>query len=166
MVKKNMTLFVLLIFIGTALWIYYFKIYLKEDKLSIDIKNRLENNSINNLVTNYEILQQKDLNNLKIVLYRYTSNSTNLVDCAIYKKTYNKRYKFIKGQQPAIAMGTMMISSKNAYLIHFGYTDDTAPNKYEITLGDKTFIKEYNKNEPFIEPYSTNNGKVGITPIY
>lgn len=166
-----MFLLVLFIFVGTASGVYYNKTYLKEDKLSRDIQKRLKKDS-NNIISDYEILKQRDLKNLRIILYRYTTNSFNLVTCSIYEKTPNGRFKFIKGQNPDITMGTMMVKIKEKaknyhyYFIHFGYTGDIDQIKYEITLGNKTLIKEYNRNESFIEPYSMENGKVEIRPIY
>lgn len=169
--KKIVFLLALFIFIGTASGIYYNKTYLREDMLSNDIQRRLKDTSIS-IINNYEILQQRDFKNVKIILYSYNSNGHNLVACSIYEKTSNGRFKFLKGQEPGIAMGTMMVEieeedkNKHYYFIHFGYTGDTGLNKYEITLGNKTIVKEYNRNESFIEPYSMENDRVGIRPIY
>lgn len=168
--KKNIFLLTVIIFISAALGTYYNKTYLKEDRLSYDIQQRLKDVS-KSMVSDYEVLQQKDFKNVRIILYRYNSNSFNLVACSIYEKTSNGRFKFIKGQEPGITTGTMMAKikedkTKHYYLIHFGYLDDTDINRYEITLGNKILTKEYNKEESFIEPYSMENGGVGIKPLY
>jgi hypothetical protein len=171
MIKKYMLLIVLVILIGTGSVLYYNKTYLKEDRLSSDIQNRIKDNSENNVVNNYKIFQQKDINNLRIVLYSYTANNFNLVECSVYEKTFNQRYKFISGQQPGIITGNMQFSTgegenTNYYFTHFGYIGDTDPSKYEITHGNKTLIKEYNRNEPFLELYELSNGGVSIRTIY
>lgn len=170
MIKKYLSLIILVILIGTVGILYYNKTYIKEDKLSSDIQNRIKDNSKDYMVNNYKILQQKDMNNLKIVLYSYTANNLNLIECSVYEKTSNQRYKFIKGQQPGVGMGNMQFSTgkqknRDYYLIHFGYIGDIDPNKYEITYANKTFIKEYKRNESFLELYYLNNGGVGIKPI-
>jgi hypothetical protein len=169
--KKIIFFLAVIIFISAALGTYYNKTYLKEDRLSNDIQQRLKDVSIS-MVSDYEVLQQKDFKNVRIILYRYNSNSFNLVACSIYEKTPNGRFKFIKGQELGITTGTMMAKIKEEdkikhyYLIHFGYIGGTDINRYEITLGNKIVTKEYNKEESFIEPYSMENGGVGIKPIY
>jgi hypothetical protein len=171
MIKKYLSLIILFILIGTGSVLYYNKTYIKEDKLRSDIQNRIKVNSKVNIVNYYKILQQKDMNNLKIVLYSYTANNLNLVECSVYEKTSNQRYKFIRGQQPGIGTGNMQFSTgsqknRDYYFIHFGYIGDTDPNKYEITYANKTFIKEYNRNESFLELYYLNSGGVSIGPVY
>jgi hypothetical protein len=37
---------------------------------------------------------------------------------------------------------------------------------YKITYANKTFIKEYNRNESFLELYYLNSGGVSIAPVY
>jgi hypothetical protein len=171
MIKKYLSLIMLFILIATGSVLYYNKTYIKEDKLSSDIQNRIKVNSKDNIVNYYKILQQKDINNLKIVLCSYTANNLNLVECSVYVKTPNQRYKFIRGQQPGIGTGNMQFSTgsqknRDYYFIHFGYIGDSDPNKYEITYANKTFIKEYNRNEPFLELYYLNSGGVSIGPVY
>lgn len=171
MIKKYLSLIIFFILIGTGSALYYNKTYIKEYKLSSDIQNRLKVNSKDNVVNNYKILQQKDMNNLKIVLYSYTANNSNLIECSVYEKTSNQRYKFIKGQQPGIGTGNMQFSTgsqknRDYYFINFGYIRDTDPNKYEITYANKTFIREYNRNESFLELYYLNSGGVSIRPVY
>jgi hypothetical protein len=127
---------------------------------------------MNSKVNNFTILQQKDADNLRIVLYKYAANNMNLIECSVYEKTLNQRYRFDRGQQPGISTGNMLFSAgrpqtNRYFFIHFGYiTSDTYPNKYEITHGNETLIKEYNRNEPFLEVYDLKNGGVSIRPTY
>lgn len=69
-----------------------------------------------------------------------------------------------QGTVMAILNGTK--KNRHSYLIHYGYIDEDSPIKYEVTLGSQTLIKEYNRNEYFMETYSMDNGGVGIRPIY
>jgi hypothetical protein len=171
MIKKYLSFIILIILIGTVSILYYNKTYLKEEKLSSDIQNRIKVNSKDSMVSNYKILQQKDMYNVKIVVYSYTANNLNLIECSVYERLSNQRYKFIRGQQPGIGTGNMQFSTgkqknRKYYFIYFGYIGNTDPNKYEITYANKTFTKEYNRNESFLELYYLNNGGVSIRPIY
>lgn len=172
MQKKIILLIVLFVVVGLGSVAYYNKTYLKQDVLSSDIQNRIKINTKNSVVNNFTILQQKDMDNLRIVLYSYTANNLNLIECSVYEKTLNQRYKFVRGQQPGISTGNMLFSvgelqNNRPYFIHFGYIiSDTYPNKYEITYGNETFVKEYNRNESFLELYDLKNGGVSIRPTY
>jgi len=174
MYKRITLLIIFLIFIGLFAGIYYIKTYLQEGSLIIDIQERLKANPVNNLVSNYEILEQKDFKDVRIILYRYINNDNNLIGCTIYKRAPNQRFKFLKSKLANMGMGMDIIMThvkekeKNEvyYLIHYGYVDDAGPNKYEITIGNKSFIKEYKRNKSFIELYSMGNDKISIRPIY
>lgn len=169
--KKAILLFVLFIFICIFSILNHNKTYLKEDKLSIDILNRIKSSSTNNGIKDYKILQQRDVDTLRIILYSYTINNIKLVDCSVYEKTKNQRFRFVKGQQPSISTGNMLVSigkfkSMRLYFMNFGFINDTTPNKYEVTYGNKTLIKEYTRNNSFLELYNLDNGGVEIRPIY
>ena len=172
MSKKIILLIVLLVVVGVGSFVHYNKTYLKQDMLRHDIQNRTKNNTKNNIINDFTILQQKDMDNLRIVLYSYTLNNLSLIECSVYEKNLNQRYKFVIGQQPAISTGNMIFSvgelqNNRHYFIHFGYiTSDTYPNKYEIIYGNETFVREYNRNEAFLELYDLKNGGVSIRPIY
>jgi hypothetical protein len=172
MYKKSTLLIIFLIFIGLFTGVYYNKTYLQEGSLNIDIQERLKANPVNNLISHYEILEQKDFKYVRIILYRYIANNNNLIGCTIYERTPNQRFKFLKSNQASMDMDITMTHLKDKensevyYLIHYGYVGDTGPNKYEITLENKSFIKEYSRNKSFIETYSMKNGKISIRPIY
>jgi hypothetical protein len=69
--KKTLFLTVLFILFGIGSIVHYNKAYLKEDKLTSDIQNRVRINYKNDWVANYKILERKEANNLRIILSSY-----------------------------------------------------------------------------------------------
>lgn len=166
--KKHALLVLSLLIIGILLAVNLSKIYLKEDELSADIQRRLKKTK--NTITDYEILGQKDIENGRAILYKYSRNNMDMVACTVYKRAYG-RFKFATSSGFPANYGTLAVSLKDMEgsihecFIHFGFFDERYPNKYEITLSNQVIIKEYQNNEFFIETYDLKGEGASVKPI-
>lgn len=170
--KKNYIKISVIFVVLTIVFVNYYHIkYLSKSGMDIDIQRRLKNNNYSIEMKTYERLQDQIIDNKIITLYRFKSNN-EFVGCAIYEKSSFGKYKFDKIEFIPSNADVTMVSTRNSngefksYIIHFGYVRDNYPNKYKISSGGKTFVKEYKQDNYFLDYYDISNSIVEITPVY
>jgi hypothetical protein len=152
---------------------YTHKEYIEEDRLINDIQNRLNNNSDNTEISYFEVLQQRDIENGRAILYEYTIDNIDFLACSVFERNNKNEFAFLNFSGMGSSFSESGLTARlkgndgkyHSFFIHFGYIGKTSKNKYEIRIGEKTFIKEYRRGKYFMEPYSMDNGGVGIKPV-
>jgi len=155
------------------LYLYNSSKYLNEASLYKDIKRRVEKSSNYDAkdISEVTIRKEKDIDNKRIIMYTYILNNTRFIACSAYENTSKGKYKFESEEGISMNTHSKIILTKDnkgkehSYFIMYGIIADNDTSKFEITVGGKTFIEEYPRDNYFIKEYAMDNSQISIKPI-
>lgn len=145
--------------------------YIERDKVYEDIISRINKDFQESIKSkDFKVIKQQNIDNSLVILYTYKLNRLNkeCLGCATYELEKNGKYKLkesLNANKLNIEETFMLNTSTSNYLIHFGYINDNDTNLFEVKIGNSKSIKEYKRNDFFMEFYDMSKGGVTITPV-